>query len=103
MAHDINEAVSGAIDGVGRMLDVGSGTGVDISVVCCNDEAGDRDIETASPTSAIPKMVEKILATLAIFGITKSFTVIPPPKRPARRAIQPAIARIVGRVIGSSF
>lgn len=103
MAHDINDEVSDAIDGFDETLVVSGGKEIGISVGCCDAEAGLKDIDIASPISTIPKMAEEILALWAIFGMTISFIVMPPPKRPARRAIQPAIAKIVGRVMLTSF
>ena len=63
------------MDDGGTILAVGGGTDGGVSVGCCDAETGDKDIDTASPISAIPKMVEEILATLAILGITKNLSV----------------------------
>lgn len=53
--------------------------------------------------SAMPIALEKILGTIDILGTSISFAFIPPPKRPTRRAMQPATVRTIGRVIKFSI
>jgi len=55
------------------------------------------------PISATPIKLEKNLAKKDNLGIVISFAFTPPPNRPIRRAIQPAIARTFCRFMFCEF
>ena len=83
---------------------VGAGSAIEIGV----DVGGSTDgsgfgSRIAIPISTTPTTLEKILAQIDILGISISFAFTPPPNRPIRSAILPAIVRIFWGVIIVSF
>ena len=98
--------IKGAVGkGSATIVGVSSGLTAEVSVSGPDDDPGGSDCCEAVGSQmdvqirAAPIRLEKSLAEEDNLGMAISLAFTPPPNRPARRAIQPAMARTICRVM----